>query len=121
MATKIEEYAKLKREMADATEWLGLIGKPYSGGGGGVGKLKPADIQVSVEVYHQEYNGANNYHKIPNALRDELKCMLAEQMLTLVWAARNRLEAHLSQLRAEAQLEYRKMMNEAGVEVDNGS
>jgi len=58
--TYIEQYKKLKDELWKADRWRKLIGNPFNGGGGGVGYVTKA--VCSMEIYHQEYHGANNYH-----------------------------------------------------------
>lgn len=120
MATKIEEYAKLQRDVAEVDEWMKLIGDRYEGGGGGYGHLKPANVNITVDIYHQAYNGDNNYHKIPKDLKAELEQLVAGQIPGLLAKARELQRERLLKLRAASVSEYRALMVAAGVGIDPG-
>jgi len=59
----IGEYGNAKWDLAKAKKWEALIGSPYSGGGGGIGKV--ASATVKMEIYHQRVHGSANYHAPP--------------------------------------------------------
>lgn len=63
----ILEYQRVKREFLDFENLLALVGKPYGGGGGGIGGYVNAHFSVS--IYHQEYDGATNYHEVEKSIQ----------------------------------------------------
>jgi hypothetical protein len=56
-------YADAKASLWRIDRVIGLVGKRYAGGGGGVGAWKSANVK-SLTVYSQESDGARNYHNI---------------------------------------------------------
>jgi len=58
----IDNYISAKQELTNAREWAALIGSRYQGGGGGIGKVSHTSY-VTIEIYHQERDGARNYHQ----------------------------------------------------------
>jgi len=63
--SNIEKFNQFKNELNNAKRWQAMFGKPYSGGGGGVGRIASAEI-AKIEIYYQESNGSKNYHGIPS-------------------------------------------------------
>ena len=62
MATNnIHHFQNQKTLVKKAKEWFSLYLKEYFGGGGGIGEL--IGFSFSCEIYYQESNGAQNYHK----------------------------------------------------------
>jgi hypothetical protein len=61
----IDQYQQTQRECRDFERWKSLIGKEYFGGtrgrGGEYGSVVNANF--SCEIYHQESDGATNYHE----------------------------------------------------------
>lgn len=57
----ISAFQTKQRELKAAKQWFSLYSKPYHGGGGGIGRF--VNPSISLEIYHQEYDGATNYHK----------------------------------------------------------
>ena len=117
--SKFDEYRAEKKRLNQAIQWAKLIGKPYNGGGGGVGCLYRAT--ASMEIYHQEYNGSKNYHE-----SNEIKCFndyISEAVKSLgnsvidialkMWANR------VSELAAQAKVEYDALVQDANLEVAN--
>lgn len=52
-----------KRNLKEVEKLLQLIGSKYSGGGGGVGRVFSINND-GITIYHQKYNGPQNYHNI---------------------------------------------------------
>ena len=61
----IDQYQQTQRECRNFERWKSLIGKEYFGGtrgrGGKYGFVVNASF--SCEIYHQESDGATNYHQ----------------------------------------------------------
>jgi hypothetical protein len=53
----MKELLKIKREF---DRWFCKYNSTYKGGGGGVGSFTDSNT-----IYHQAYNGDNNYHERP--------------------------------------------------------
>lgn len=97
--SKIAEFNIAKVNLARFKEWRSLIGKEYFGGtrgkGGQYGKIVNASSEL--EIYHQEYDGARNYHgskdfheafsvaakKLAPQLMEEAEKFLTEKMQAL--------------------------------------
>jgi len=75
----IKEYTQAKRDIANAKQWEALIGSPYNGGGGGIGKVTAATT-VKMEIYHQHSNGDTNYHAPPSEHLAACICMVVTDM-----------------------------------------
>ena len=75
----IREYAQAKQDLANAKEWADLIGSPYNGGGGGIGRVTAATF-VKMEIYHQHSNGDTNYHAPPSEYLTACICKVVTEM-----------------------------------------
>lgn len=113
--TAIENLKKLQRDYEDAQAWLGLIGSPYCGGGGGVGELKAVDM--TAVVYHQPSDGATNYHDIPKILAQEIAALLKNQFTDVSAQAMKNLSQKINEARIQAIKEHESLLREAGIEV----
>jgi hypothetical protein len=109
----IDKFTKYQQEIGYATGWAGLIGKPYHGGGGGVGEI--TGITLNVTVYHQEYDGATNYHDVPDALKVELARAVRRNFKTLLAEAQEAMQMEKKVLATRALEEQSKLMAEAGI------
>lgn len=113
--TKFERYKQEKIRLDLAKQWAALIGSSYSGGGGGVGYLHSATS--TMEVYHQKkYNGSKNYHgsqDIPN-LDTYLSKASARLGGSIIELALKMWSDDLSNLAAQAKLEYDELIKDAG-------
>lgn len=112
--TKLERYKQEKIRLDLAKQWAALIGSSYSGGGGGVGYLHSATS--TMEVYHQKYNGSKNYHgsqDIPN-LDTYLSKASAKLGGSIIELALKMWSDDLSNLAAQAKLEYDELIKDAG-------
>ena len=109
MASKIETYKKMKNGQQKCKEWASLIGKPYSGGGGGIGKIVSVALCAgdnAPTIYHQAYNGATNYHRMPDELRNYLEFAICENVGALIERAFYLQSTELSESAIEAKKEY---------------
>lgn len=109
----INDYQKLKAELGYAEGWLSLIGTPYSGGGGGIGAVH--EMIASATVYSQAYNGAKNYHEIPDGLKKMLSEIVREKQKELFAEALIRLKAKCDALAKQAVDEHAVLLQEAGL------
>ena len=76
--THLEFYKKFKDNVSKVELWLGMLGKQYYGGGGGIGRavnFKPG----SIEIYYQFNNGDTNYHTIPSEVLPFVQEVLLEK------------------------------------------
>lgn len=112
--SKVSEYENFRHEIAKSKRWFGLLGKPYKGGGGGIGKISKA--QCVVEIYHQEYDGANNYHKAEGAVVAELDHVFMEAVPALLKKAFENLEEKRIAAARLAVEEHAQLLREAGIE-----
>jgi hypothetical protein len=94
--------------------WFSLLGKPYSGGGGGIGGLRSVDIR-NIEIYHQAYDGANNYHKIEDELKIKLETVIKKNFRMLIEQAMELMENEKKELAQKALDETNMLMEEAGL------
>jgi len=100
----IKEYIQAKRDIANAKRWEDLIGSPYHGGGGGIGKVTAATT-VKMEIYHQYSNGDTNYHAPPNEHLAACICKVVTNMgSTIIAKAIAIMEQELAQKAAAAQV-----------------
>lgn len=107
----IQWFQLQKANLADARSWAGLIGKKYSGGGGGYGEI--TKVNAIVTVYHQEYDGATNYHEAPKAMREAIEATIREQGGQIIASALARLEAYVRDAAKKAEAEAQAVLDEA--------
>lgn len=69
-----DKFNAAKRSLQIFRSWKSLIGKEYTGGtrgkGGEYGEVVRAVF--TCEIYHQEYDGATNYHRSNQAYQEVL-------------------------------------------------
>ena len=109
MESKIEKYKKLKNEHKKCKDWANLIGSTYNGGGGGVGKIVSVDLCIgdnAPTIYHQAYNGATNYNRMPIELKKYLEQAIRENMSALIERAFFLQVADLTDSALDAKKEY---------------
>lgn len=109
----IDEYRKHKEAMRHAEHWAALIGRRYHCGGGGIGEVK--SVEVDATVYHQEYDGATNYHAVPQGLRLALQSRIKAAFRDLLREALSDMEEERIKLAEAAHAEHAKLMAEAGL------
>lgn len=113
MSDTIKAYREKVRDVEQAKEWAGLIGSPYKGGGGGIGRI--VSLDVTSQVYHQYSNGANNYHTIPKGLAASLASVIKADADSLLKRAVAHLEIQQTSLAQKARDEHAALMQEAGI------
>ena len=114
METIIRQYQNAKREHANCVAWAALIGSPYGGGGGGVGKLISLRL-MNATVYHQHRDGAKNYHEMPDALTLHLEAAIKERFNELLADALERQRSALKQTAEAAAKEHAELLKAAGI------
>jgi len=111
--TAIAAFNAFQRELRYAEGWSALIGKPYHGGGGGVGAI--SGVTFNATVYHQEYDGATNYHDVPDGLKIALAKAIRRNFKTLLAEALDQMQQEKKALAAKALEEQKLLMAEAGL------
>jgi hypothetical protein len=111
--TKIDEYKKAKRVKRDAEKWISLIGREYRGGGGGIGGLR--SVSVKAEIYHQEYNGATNYHSIPADLAPYIDRVVLRMFPAIFIEALAAVDASITDLAKQSLAEYKEQLEAEGL------
>lgn len=115
MSDTIKAYREKVRDVEQAKEWVGLIGSPYLGGGGGIGHI--VSLAIAGEVYHHQHsNGATNYHHIPNGLAASLASVIKSDADSLLKRAMAHLELQRTTLAQKARDEHAALMQEAGID-----
>ena len=100
----IGEYDNAKWDLANAKKWAALIGAPYDGGGGGIGKVVGVD-RSDMRIYHQRSNGSQNYHSTPSEyLATCISMVIAEMAPTIIAKAIAMMERGLVQKAAAAKV-----------------
>lgn len=106
----MNEWNKAKGDLRAAEQYMALIGKPQRTTFPGKGRLH--SINVSTQVYHQETEGAKNYHNCKEfdsalagvirnnfpALRDEALRKLKDDVSRTGTAARESVESMLAEI-----------------------
>lgn len=64
MSGSIEKFRAASSALLAFDRVRSLIGKRYGGGGGGGGVGSIVKAHAAIEIYHQEYDGARNYHDV---------------------------------------------------------
>ena len=108
-------YNDHKLAIKNANHWAGLIGKKYNGGGGGTGNI--ASLTISTRIYHQEYDGATNYHEIPEVFGKYLAKTVLKNFDKLKQEALDLMEADRLDLARKTEEEHKFLMKEAGLMV----
>ena len=78
----IEAFQRKHDALRVAESWRALIGKRYSGGRGGTGNV--CNATVTLDIYHQKYDGAMNYHNMPHELRGFIERIVIQRGVELI-------------------------------------
>lgn len=111
--SKIDEYRSKQVAISRAKKWAGLIGKEYHGGGGGLGKL--TGLTVKATVYHQERDGATNYHDAPDDLRFAIEREIRFRFMEILEGALSAMDTQSNALAKLAHAEHAELMRAAGL------
>ena len=104
----IEAFQKKRNELGNAREWAQLIGKPYRGGGGGIGEVRSA--YADFEIYHQETDGATNYHTNPTCLRPYIERVVLSEASSIIGRALDLLAADVAEAARKARAEAEEVL-----------
>jgi hypothetical protein len=113
--SKLDEFVRLKNDIDNSIDWCNMIDKEQTRttAKGVFGKVNR--FEAAIEVNYQETDGAQNYHKPPNAFAHALNEVLMSQRYTLINSALELLHQKKVALAKEAKDEYEKLMREAGL------
>ena len=109
----IDKYNQAKQEFQQFERWAGLINKEYFGGtrgkGGEYGRVISANGTLT--IYHQEYDGATNYHDIPNEYKSVLSVAMQNKSAILIEEMRRILQKNLTEAKEEAKKLAEEIIN----------
>jgi len=111
--SKIEEFKKFREQIRYATCWIAMIGKPYSGGGGGIGGLH--GVSVKPDIYYQESNRSKTYHDCPQCLAEELGNVVKRRFPELLAEAMEAMAVTEKRIGQEALAEMQALAEELGL------
>lgn len=114
--SKVSEFQRIRNARVVASEWAGMVGRDYRGGGGGTGAVRSVAIRECV-VYFQEYDGATNYHDMPDAIRKYVDAATFAIMPAIIADAMVLMNAEEEWAAKEAHEEHRALMLAAGLPV----
>jgi hypothetical protein len=119
MSSEVENFKKLKREQLEARAWAELLGKEYTGGGGGIGYLYNCNLATedlsTPTIYHQAYNGAKNYHGAPRDFLRHLEKAISQKFEELLAMALVHQDNELKEAAQKAVEVHEKLLHEAGL------
>ena len=104
----IEAFQKKRNELATARGWAGLIGRPYCGGGGGIGEVRSADAGFT--IYHQPTDGATNYHTNPTCLRPYIERVVLSDATSIIGRALDLMAADVAEAARKARAEAEEVL-----------
>jgi hypothetical protein len=110
----VSTYKNFKQQLYFADRWRKLIGSPFSGGGGGVGYVIKSSC--SMEIYHQEYHGAKNYHESGSFLDGYLAKAVTKLQSSIFDVAWEMMNTDLAVAAKDAHNELKKAAEDAGLE-----
>lgn len=113
MSLAIGNYKEAVQAIASALAWKSMIGKTFSGGGGGTGYV--SGVETNITIYFQERDGSKNYHEIPAPLEFALRQVIKENAHQLLGKAIKRMEADRDEAAEAAVKEHAELMREAGL------
>lgn len=101
----IDKYNETKYKAQRFEQWAGKLGKEYFGGTRGEGNQYGEIISASghLTIYHQEYDGATNYHEMDKNFDYLLSAAMKTNGHLLVKEMREILSKELEAAKAEAQ------------------
>lgn len=111
----IEAYKRYKLATAQSREWAQKLGRPYRGGGGGVGTVHEVDIGVT--LHYQHSNGDQNYHKSACEFDNALATVITKHAPALFEEALGHMNEHLKMLAKRAVDEIAGIVKDAGIDM----
>lgn len=114
---KIDDFKRLSAELHWSKNWFGKFGRPYHGGGGGIGDLVSSHSdRLNLTIYHQPSNGDTNYHEIPKEFVPYMLAVIRSEFKALAAKAIEIMEGDVKKAAAEAKDEYASLMEASGLE-----
>ncbi len=118
----IIKYNHAKQALGEACQWWALHGKEYFGGTCGKGNeyghfASGATMVNGLTIYHQEYDGAANYHDCPKSLSAAIGEVLKRTTAghEVIRLAIQRMSDATKQAAQGAAKEHKAMMDAAGI------
>lgn len=116
----IDKYVDLQSALRDSNHWVSMLGKRYSGGGGGIGALHSLSLnkgEASPTLYYQESNGSTNYHRMPVELSKHLESAIKSKFTELIADALKLQEKELKKCANAAVEEHKRLLESAGIDI----
>ena len=110
----IDKYKAQVALQYEAKRWAGMLGKKYTGGGGGTGELLSFKSLKAV-LYYQESDGSKNYHEAPDALLAAIDAEIKHNFPVILESALMAIEGRRMELAREAAKEHADLMQAAGL------
>jgi len=107
--SKVQQWRDAKSKASEATKFLALLGKPQNTTARGNGYLH--GISVVTSIYHQETDGAKNYHECKN-FDDALTKVIKERFAELSKMAVDAMHENARCAAIDAQTEVQAMLAE---------
>lgn len=100
----IDEYQEMKRRLAYFEAWASLVGKEYFGGTRGKGGVFGVVTRArgSLTIYHQESDGAANYHEMDESLSEKMEKAMITNAPVLIEDIRTQLLSQLKDSKEKA-------------------
>lgn len=115
MTSWIEQFQKEQREVELSKAWAAMIGAPFSGLGGGVGRVSSVGIGSWTKrptIYFNE-SSDRNYHRIPNGLIMHLEAAIMDRFDELLADAIAKQEKYVKALAVAALEEHSELLRVA--------
>ena len=110
----IINYHRSRALKEQSSEWYEMLGKHYSGGGGGYGKIISFELS-KCEIYYQFSNGSANYHSIPPDFKKYIQKAIIKNFSLLVKDAVQMQEEDFKKVAEQAVGEAKSILESAGV------
>ena len=107
--SSVEKWRLAKNRASDVERFLALVGKPQRTTAHGIGHIH--SIVVNATIYHQETDGAKNYHDL-EAFNAELGLLIKDMFPELSKATLERMREKARHAAIDAQAEVQAMMDE---------
>lgn len=116
--SKLEDFKAAKARQDEAQVWAEMLGKAYTGGGGGVGEIRTVALgNPGAVIYYQRTNGSQNYWNMPQVLNEHLEAAIKDAFPKLLKSAMDRMAGATRDAAAEAEAEYAELRRAAGLGV----
>lgn len=117
MATSVEKYRHYKWALQNAREWAQKLGKPYNGGGSGVGAVY--EVEFGMTLHYQQNDGDQNYHKSTVEFDKAMATVITKHAPALIAEALDVMAEELKVRAKYAVEEVRAMVEDSGISADD--